>query len=182
MDEAVQRLRALPFESLPFATVDHHRALRCGHPEVIFSPGKSAEQVVGIAQRLGADGARVLATRASEEQIAALVKAFPSATVNRIARAVLVNPGEEPVSADRVERPVAVVSAGTSDSSVAEEAMMTLRSMNVPADRICDVGVAGLHRLLPHVPTLQRCCAIVVIAGMEGALPSVVGGLVGCPV
>ena len=179
VDDAVQRLRGLPFEELGYATVDHHRSIRCGHPEVIFSQGQTVEQVVGIARRLGTSGERVLATRASVEQIAALRNAFPEALVNEPARAVLVHAAPEPPPRDGA---VAVVSAGTADGPVAEEALFTLRSLSVPAHRISDVGVSGLHRLLKHVPTLQNCCAIVVVAGMEGALPSVVGGLVGCPV
>jgi NCAIR mutase (PurE)-related protein len=209
----MERLRALPFENLGFATVDHHRQLRCGHPEVIFCQGKTVEQVVGIAERLAAGGSCVLATRASAEQRAALAKRFPGAVVNELGRGVLI--GEKPnchpegvsttegsgterrgssvetrsfgvpqddVPAEVRSRPVTVVCAGTSDLPVAEEAGLTLRSMGVAAVRINDVGVSGLHRLLPHVEVLQRSCAVVVIAGMEGALPSVVGGLVACPV
>ncbi len=181
VDEAINRLRSMPFEQLPFATIDHHRALRCGHPEVIFCPGKTVEQVVEIARRLSGHGGRVLATRASQEQMEAVRQAFAGCLVNEAGRAMLVNPGEE---AARKEggAVVAVVSAGTSDMPVAEEAMMTLRSMGVPSIRISDVGVAGVHRLLSHVGTLQECCAIVAVAGMEGALASVVGGLVPCPV
>jgi hypothetical protein len=183
VDAAMERLRALPFEDLGFATVDHHRQLRCGHPEVIFCQGKTVGHVVGIAQRLAAKGASVLATRTSAEQRAALGEHFPQAVINELGRAVLVNPKPETRIPNEGEgRPVTVVCAGTSDLPVAEEAALTLRSMGVPAVRINDVGVSGLHRLLPHVPALQRSCAVVVIAGMEGALPSVVGGLVACPV
>lgn len=180
IEQALQRLRAMPFEQLPFATVDHHRALRCGHPEVIFCPGKTVEQVVEIARRLAHDGGRVLATRAAPEQIEALRKEFAGAVVSECARAVLINPAAEENDGNGAF--VAVVCAGTADLPVAEEAMMTLRSMRVPTQRICDVGVSGVHRLLSHVQTLQECCAVVVVAGMEGALPSVVGGLVACPV
>jgi NCAIR mutase (PurE)-related protein len=169
----------MPFEELPDATIDHHRGVRCGHPEVIYCLGKTVDQVTRIAERLAAEGGQVLATRATIEQIAALRKVFPDALINEAARAVLIHPGEEP----ETQGPhVAVVFAGTSDTPVAEEALLTLRSMRVPTHRMCDVGVAGLHRLLHHVPTLQQCCAIVAVAGMEGALPGVVGGLVGCPV
>jgi hypothetical protein len=179
VDEGVARLRAMPFEELGYATVDQHRAMRCGHPEVIFCQGKTVEQVVGIARRLAASGGRVLATRISQQQMVALREEFSNIIVNEIACAVLVNPGEEPAA---LSAGIAVVSAGTADAPVAEEALFTLRSMGARAERICDVGVSGLHRLLKHVPKLQNCCAIVVVAGMEGALPSVVGGLVGCPV
>jgi NCAIR mutase (PurE)-related protein len=183
VDGALERLRALPFENLGFATVDHHRQLRCGHPEVIFSQGKTVEQVVQIAERLAARGACVLATRASAEQRAALRARFPGAMVNELGRAVLVNPKPETRSPNEEQGGrVTVVCAGTADLPVAEEAALTLRSMGVPAVRLNDVGVSGLHRLLPHVEVLQRSCAVVVIAGMEGALPSVIGGLVACPV
>jgi hypothetical protein len=180
IEAALQRLRALPFEQLEFATVDHHRALRCGCPEVIFCQGKTVEQVVGIAKRLSSTGARVLATRTNAEQRAALLKQFGErALVNELGRVAIIDPPESEILNSK---PVAVVCAGTADLPVAEEAAMTLRAMDVPAERVTDVGVSGLHRLLPHVQKLQGCCAIVVIAGMEGALPSVVGGLVACPV
>jgi NCAIR mutase (PurE)-related protein len=188
VEGALERLRALPFERLPFATVDHHRALRCGCPEVVFCPGKTAGQVVEIARRLAAGGGTALATRAAEEQRAALVAEFGErAVVNELGRVVLVENLKSEISDLRSEisdaaGPVGVICAGTSDLPVAEEAAMTLRAMRVPCERIHDVGVSGLHRLLAHVETLQRCCALVVIAGMEGALPSVVGGLVACPV
>jgi NCAIR mutase (PurE)-related protein len=147
---------------------------------VIFCQGKTVEQVVAIARGLVARGGRVLATRASPEQRAALAGEFAGAIVHDTARAVLIGAGEfEPATADPY---VTLVCAGTSDLPVAEEAGMTLRSMNVPTVALHDVGVSGLHRLLPHVQRLQRSCAIVVVAGMEGALPSVVGGLVACPV
>lgn len=181
IDDAVARLRRLPFEQLPFATIDHHRAIRCGHPEVIFCQGKTPDQVIEIAQRLAAEGNRVLATRASAEQIAALRQTFQNVQISEPGRIVLIGSPPQPTSSPTGPH-VAVICAGTSDLPVAEESLMTLRSMDVPSHRICDVGVSGLHRLLPHVETLQACCAIVVIAGMEGALPSVIGGLVGCPV
>ncbi len=177
----MERLRRLPFEQLPFATVDHHRSLRCGHPEVIYCPGKTASQTVEIARRLAEKNACVLATRASAEQIAAMRTAFENVEVNEAGRAVLVNPPAV------VEPPpgqvyVALVSAGTADGPVAEEAALTLRSMRVPVKRLTDVGVSGLHRLLSQLEVLQQACAVIVVAGMEGALPSVVGGLVACPV
>jgi len=179
--DALSSLRSLPFENLPFATLDHHRSLRCGHSEVIFCSGKTTDQLRQIAQKLSAGHSPILATRASDEQLSALQLDFPAALIDKAARAALINPPEQP--APSPTRPaVAVVSAGTSDSPVAAEALLTLRSMSVPSIPIADVGIAGLHRLLAHVPTLQNCCAIVAIAGMEGALPSVVGGLVACPV
>ncbi len=184
VEKALDQLRKLPFESLRYATLDHHRALRCGNPEVIFCQGKTVEQVVGIAVRLSATGARVLATRASQEQIEALEKQFAGIVINRMARAAILNE-KQPVgeaNVDDGEPFVAVVSAGTADMPVAEEAAFTLRFMDVPVARVSDVGVSGLHRLLAHVTTLQKACAVIVVAGMEGALPSVVGGLVASPV
>jgi NCAIR mutase (PurE)-related protein len=184
IESALERLRALPFENLEFATVDHHRQLRCGHPEVIFCQGKTVPQVVAIAGRLAAGGAAVLATRTSIEQREALLAEFSTAVVNELGRVVLIasetaHPaGETDLSAAHV----ALVCAGTSDLPVAEEAALTLRAMGAPFLRLNDVGVSGLHRLLPHVERLQKACAVVAIAGMEGALPSVIGGLVACPV
>lgn len=182
VDRAVEQLRQLPFETTEHGTLDHHRAVRCGHAEVIFCPGKTVQQVLGIASRLGARGQRVLATRASDEQLEALGRQFSTIVVNRAARAALLNENEEPRAAKGDEPYVAVVSAGTADTPVAEEAAFTLRFMQTPVVRINDVGVSGLHRILAHLEGIQKACAVVVAAGMEGALPSVVGGLVGAPV
>jgi len=193
IDAALERLRAMPFEDVGFATVDHHRQLRCGHPEVIFCQGKTVEQVVEIAKRLAAGGAGALATRTSGDQRVALKAAFVSAEVNELGRVVwipnlesqIINSESQVSKSDRSSNRdtyVAVVCAGTSDLPVAEEAATTLRAMGTPIIRVNDVGVSGLHRLLPHVERLQRACAVVAIAGMEGALPSVIGGLVACPV
>ena len=163
--------------------MDHHRAMRCGHTEVIFCPGKTVQQVLGIATRLAANGGRVLATRASEAQLDALGQQFPEAILNRTAHAAIINEKHQPPEPNPQEGgQVVVLSAGTADMPVAEEAVFTLRFMQVPATRIMDVGVSGLHRLLAHVETIQQACAVIVVAGMEGALPSVVGGLVSCPV
>jgi pyridinium-3,5-biscarboxylic acid mononucleotide synthase len=157
--------------------------MRCGFSEVIFCPGKTVQQVLGIATKLAQTGQRVLATRASEQQLDALGQQFPDALVNRMARAALINdtmPATEAAGDGSVA--IAVVSAGTADTPVAEEAAFTLKFMQVPTYRISDVGVSGLHRLLAHLDIIQRACAVIVVAGMEGALPSVVGGLVSCPV
>ena len=157
VDDAVEQLRKLPFESVGYATIDHHRAIRCGHSEVIFCPGKSVQQVLGIASKLMATGQQVLATRASEQQLEAIGRQFENATINRIARSALFNeksPVPEP--AQDGSPFVAVISAGTADMPVAEEAAFTLRFMRVPTIRIMDVGVAGLHRLLSHVETIQK--------------------------
>jgi pyridinium-3,5-biscarboxylic acid mononucleotide synthase len=182
VDQAFEHLRKLPFESTGYANIDHHRAARCGSSEVVFCPGKTVQQVLGIAARLAATGQRVLATRASEQQLDALVQQFPGAIINRTARAAIVNETASAPEPDEELPFVAVLSAGTADMPVAEESLFTLRYMQVPAQRIIDVGVSGLHRLLAHVELIQKACAVIVVAGMEGALPSVVGGLVGSPV
>jgi hypothetical protein len=178
LDEALRRLRHLPFERTAFATVDHHRAIRCGFGEVIFCPGKTPEQVREIFARLAAQGGAVLATRATPEQYAAVRVDFPTADYDASARAVTLRQGEAPEPVGHV----AIVAAGTSDLSVAEEARITAEMMGARVTTHYDVGVAGLHRLLAHETALQQATALVVVAGMEGALPSVVGGLVAAPV
>jgi pyridinium-3,5-biscarboxylic acid mononucleotide synthase len=177
-DEAVERLRHMPFEDLGFAKVDHHRALRQGTPEVIFAPGKTPSQVAGIFTRLADHGGNVLATRATEEQYAAVAATLPEAEYRPLARAiVLQRDGKK-----RGKGIVMVVSAGTSDIPVAEEAVVTAELMGNNVQHLYDVGVAGIHRLLSHRADLAKARVIIVCAGMEGALPSVVGGLVGVPV
>jgi hypothetical protein len=178
VDEAVERLRRLPFEQMPFATVDHHRAVRCGFPEVVFCPGKTPEQVAEIFAALAAEGAAVLATRATPQQYAAVAAACPAAAYHELPGTITLGGAAE---ADRVGH-VAVVSAGTSDLAVAEEARLTAEVMGGRVTTHHDVGVAGLHRLLAHGEQLQAANVIVVVAGMEGALASVVGGLVAVPV
>jgi pyridinium-3,5-biscarboxylic acid mononucleotide synthase len=181
-DDAVERLRHLPFEDLGFAKLDHHRALRQGMPEVIFAQGKAPRQVADIFARLAAHDGNVLATRATEEQYAAVVAALASnadrAEYRPLARAIV-------LKRDRKKHGkgvIVVVSAGTSDIPVAEEAVVTAELMGNEVQHIYDVGVAGIHRLLAHRGALAKARVIVVCAGMEGALPSVVGGLVGVPV
>jgi pyridinium-3,5-biscarboxylic acid mononucleotide synthase len=177
-DEAVERLRHMPFEDLGFAKIDHHRALRQGTPEVIFAQGKTPGQVAGIFTRLAVHGRNVLATRATEEQYAAVATNLPQAEYRPLARAIV-------LKRDRKKHGkgvIVVVSAGTSDIPVAEEAVVTAELMGNNVQHIYDVGVAGIHRLLAHRGALAKARVIVVCAGMEGALPSVVGGLVGVPV
>jgi NCAIR mutase (PurE)-related protein len=181
-DEAVERLRHLPFEDLGFAKIDHHRALRQGMPEVIFAQGKTPRQVADIFHRLTAHGGNVLATRATEEQYAA-VAAAADLTEHRpeyrpIARAIVLKRDRKRYG----KGVIVVVSAGTSDIPVAEEAVVTAELMGNNVQHIYDVGVAGIHRLLAHRGVLAKARVIIVCAGMEGALPSVVGGLVGVPV
>jgi NCAIR mutase (PurE)-related protein len=181
-DDAVERLRHLPFEDLGFAKIDHHRALRQGMPEVIFAQGKTPRQVADIFTRLAAHGGNVLATRATEEQYAAVAAALADnvhlAEYRPLARAIV-------LKRDRKRHGkgvIVVVSAGTSDIPVAEEAIVTAELMGNNVQHIYDVGVAGIHRLLAHRAALAKARVIIVCAGMEGALPSVVGGLVGVPV
>jgi NCAIR mutase (PurE)-related protein len=177
-DEAIERLRHLPFEDLGFAKVDHHRALRQGMPEVIFSQGKTPRQVSGIFARLAKHGGNVLATRASEEQFAAVAAEVPGVEYRALARAAVLKRDAKKYG----KGVIAVVSAGTSDIPVAEEAVVTAELMGNNVRHVYDVGVAGIHRLLAHREALDKARVIIVCAGMEGALPSVVGGLVGVPV
>jgi NCAIR mutase (PurE)-related protein len=177
-DDAVDRLRHLPFEDLGFAKVDHHRTLRAGMPEVIFGQGKTPAQVAGIFKRLAAHGTNVLATRATREQFAAVKKAVPKAKYEDGARAIVLREDRK----RRGKGLITVISAGTSDMPVAEEAVVTAELMGNRVARLYDVGVAGIYRLLAHRSAIARSRVIVVCAGMEGALPSVVGGLVSVPV
>ena len=177
-DEAVEKLRRLPFESMGFATVDHHRAIRCGFPEVIFCPGKTPEQVTAIFCRLAEHGGNVLATRGDADTYAAVAAAAPGAEYHEPARAITLRQSDRPAPAGHV----AIVSAGTSDLTVADEARVTAEILDQYVTTHYDVGVAGLHRLLACGEQLQSANVIVVVAGMEGALASVVGGLVAVPV
>jgi NCAIR mutase (PurE)-related protein len=176
---ALERLRHLPFEDLPFARIDHHRALRQGHPEVVFCEGKSVEQVVAICERLEAATGSFLGTRASEPMAAALRELFPRVRWSPLGRTVWLAPEGSPAP---TAGPALVVSAGTSDLPVAEEAATSGEALGLCVERLTDVGVAGLHRVLAAGDALDRARVVIVVAGMEGALPSVVGGLVGVPV
>jgi len=178
VEEALQRLRRLPFEDMGFAKLDHHRAIRCGFPEVIFCPGKTAEQVRAIFARLAVGGGNVLATRADPRVYELVAADFPAAEYHDLARAITLRQGSAPQPIGQV----AIVAAGTSDLSVAEEARVTAEIMDQHVTTHYDVGVAGLHRLLAESESLQSANVIVVAAGMEGALASVVGGLVAVPV
>ncbi len=185
-EDAAERLSALQVEELgdgdggAFARIDHHRGLRLGHPEVVFCEGKRPEQVVAICERLEERCGGFFATRAEAETRQALLDRFPSVTVNELARTVHLSWADE-------ERPtvlgdVLVVSAGTADLPVAEEAAVTAEVLGNPVARLYDVGVAGIHRLLEQTPVLRSAAVTIVVAGMEGALPSVVAGLVAHPV
>ena len=178
--EAVEQLRHLPFEDLGFAHVDHHRQIRRGFPEVIYCPGKTVEQIVKIFSALAEKGDNVLATRAEEDVFKALTrtKKFPNVRYEKSAKAIVLEQKEIEPS----KTIIPIVTAGTADLPVAAEAKVTAEIMGQRTEIIPDVGVAGLHRLLGHMERLQNANVIIVIAGMEGALASVVGGLVSCPV
>jgi hypothetical protein len=169
-----------PVDRLPFATIDHLRPLTQGHQEVIFSQGKTPAQVVAIAERLSAAGGMFLATRTDVDHRTALTSRFPRALTNELGRTVFLPPDPEPPPTGRGT--VLVVTAGTADLPVAEEAAVTARALSNRVDRLTDVGVAGIHRVLSQTSVLRSAAVVIVVAGMEGALPSVVGGLVSAPV
>src|SRR2546421_5955918 len=177
-DEALHRLRSLPFEDLGFANIDHHRSLRQGFPEVIFGGGKTVEQVCRIVEAMTKHEDNILVTRTTAEHFEGVKKVAKEAEFHEVARAIT-------ILKDRKihgKGTVMVVSAGTSDMPVAEEAVVTLKVMGNHVDFLYDVGVAGLHRLLDRRQRLTEARVLIVVAGMEGALPSVVGGLVSVPV
>jgi NCAIR mutase (PurE)-related protein len=177
--DALARLKNLPFEDVGVATVDHHRSLRQGTPEVIFGQGKTAEEIVEIADRLSQSGDNVLVTRLASDAAQEVLKAHPGAQYHQRSRCLTIQVREPKV---RTRGAIVVVSAGTSDLPVAEEAVVTARFMGHKVDHMNDVGVAGLHRLLSQSHRLAPASVFIVVAGMEGALPSVVGGLVDKPV
>jgi len=178
-EEAYALVKDLPFEDLGFAKVDHHRAMRNGLPEVIFAPGKSPEQIIAIAQRLRDTGQNVLVTRLEPAAADVVLAALPDLEYHAAPRlAVFVQ--EKPAAIG--QGMILVVAAGTSDLPVAEEAALTAEYMGHTVDRIYDVGVAGIHRLFAHAEKLRGASVLIVVAGMEGALPSVVGGFVDRPV
>jgi NCAIR mutase (PurE)-related protein len=176
--EAVERLRRMPAERLGFATLDLHRALRRGFPEVVYGPGKSPEQIVEIVRRLRAARQTVLVTRVGAEVAESVRNAVPRVEYHQQSRALVSRTGRA-----RKGRPgVVVITAGTADLPVGEEAALTAELMGSQVTRIRDVGIAGVHRLMEHLETLQRARVIVAVAGMEGALPSLVAGLTDAPV
>jgi NCAIR mutase (PurE)-related protein len=176
VSRAVQRLKDLPFAELGYATIDTHRALRFGFPEVVLGEPKTIEQILGIVDALAARKQPVLVTRLQPDKAEALVARFPKATYSPVARLFHLKQGRMRAGT------VAVVTAGTSDIPVAEEAALTAEAMGATVRRVYDVGVAGIHRLLRRRAEIQEAHVAVVVAGMEGALASVVGGLVGIPV
>ncbi|MGI6188673.1 MAG: nickel pincer cofactor biosynthesis protein LarB [Clostridiales bacterium] len=179
VDDAIEDLKYLPFEDLGFAKLDHHRQLRNGYPEVIYCQGKKLDHIQAIVERMAARGqVNILATRAGRDVYEAVKKVVPDAEFHELARIVTVRRVQIPP----LKGKIAVVSAGTSDLPVAEEAAVTAEVLGNTVERMYDVGVAGLHRLLANARTLNEANVIIVVAGMEGALASVVGGLVDKPV
>jgi NCAIR mutase (PurE)-related protein len=178
-EDALKRLAMPMDESLPFATIDHHRALRQGYPEVIFAAGKTTHQVVAIAERVAEQGEGLLITRLLPETVGALRERFPAVEINDLGRTAYLAPTEPP---PRGRGTILVVTAGTSDLPVAEEAAVTACALGNDVARLTDVGVAGIHRLFSRADALRDAAVVIVVAGMEGALASVVGGLVAVPV
>ena len=178
--DAERRLAWAPVEDLDFARVDHHRALRHGFPEVVFGQGKTPEQIVALAVRIAERGEGFLATRLAPEAREPLRSALGAIELNELGRTAYLAPAQ--AVERRTRGTVLVVTAGTSDLPVAEEAAVTARAYGNPVERLTDVGVAGIHRILSARDTLSSAAVVIVIAGMEGALPSVVGGLVSVPV
>lgn len=176
--EAIEQLKNLPYEDLGFAKIDHHRQIRRGMPETIFAEGKTPEQVVAIVGHMKEHGSNVLATRCSDAIAEAVVAAHPEAVHHELARAITLTV----TAPDPIPGEIAVVCAGTSDLPVAEEAAVTCEALGNTVKRISDIGVAGLHRLLNQRDALSTANVLIVCAGMEGALPSVIGGLVDIPV
>lgn len=178
VDQAMRSLRTLPFEDLGFAKIDHHRSIRCGFPEVIYCEGKTVAQVTTIFDACVKSGVNVLATRASQQIYDAIAREHHGTEFHELARTITLRQQETTPSSGTI----AIVAAGTSDLSVAEEARITAQMMDQKTESFYDVGVAGIHRLLAHSDSLQQANVAVVVAGMEGALPSVVGGIVDYPV
>ena len=178
LEDAVQRLRSLPFEDIGFAHLDHHRQLRRGFPEVVYAQSKTPEQTATIMARMAAEGGLALATRADLAHFQAVQKLVPEARYHEVARVIAT--AEAPAPSDKDY--IAVVSAGTSDSPVAEEAVVVAQYFGSRVEYVYDVGVAGLHRLFAHMDVISNAAVVIVVAGMEGALASVVGGMVSAPV
>jgi NCAIR mutase (PurE)-related protein len=177
--EAIQKLRSLPFEEIGFATIDHHRPLRQGAPETIFGEGKTAAQILSIMKRIVAQGNNVFVTRLDRQKLPPIRKAFPKSRYYPLSRALTYQPHPIPILGKGT---ILVICAGTSDIPIAEEAIVTAEMMGNRVEHLFDVGVAGIHRLMSQKEKIFAAHVIIVVAGMEGALPSVVGGLVDRPV
>jgi NCAIR mutase (PurE)-related protein len=178
-DAALERLKTLPFEDLGYAAVDHHRTIRQGFPEVIYGEGKTAAQIIGIIKNMLSRKHPILATRIDADKAKLIKKRYPKANYYPDSRVLTLISGKIPLQGKGL---ILVVSAGTSDIPVAEEAFLTAQIMGNTVEHIYDVGVAGIHRLMSRGDKIREANVIVVVAGMEGALPSVVGGLVSRPV
>lgn len=179
VDDALQLLRQLPFQDIGCAQIDHHRHLRQGMPEMVFGEGKTAEQIMAITAAMSDRGSNILVTRLDKEKAGQIIQAFPAACYHAEARCLTL---EHQPPEQRGKGTILVVSAGTSDIPVVAEALVTARFLGNQVEQIYDVGVAGIHRLLARSEQLAAAAVIIVVAGMEGALPSVVGGLVDKPV
>ena len=176
--EALQKMKILPFEDLGFAKIDHHRSVRLGYPEVIYGESKTAEQIVQITQKLLEQNSNILITRTNQKAFNLVQKIAPNARYNELGRTIII----EQKSLVKPESYIAIVAAGTSDLYVVEEAYETASILGNNVKKIVDVGVAGIHRLFAHLEVIQNAKVVIVIAGMEGALASVIGGLVDKPV
>ncbi len=179
VSHALEELKNLPYEDIGYAHIDQHRNLRTGQAEVIFGMGKTPEQTAGIVKHMLGKNERILVTRASKEIFEEVVKVAPHAVYEALPKMILIGQKPEPV---KTKGPIAIITAGTSDIAVAEEAALTAEYFGNQVDRIYDVGVAGIHRLFGNIERIQNAEVIIVVAGMEGALASVVGGLVSVPV
>ena len=179
VDNAARHLSRLSLEDLEYAHIDHHRSLRKGFPEVIYGEGKTAEQIMGILEKISLQEPVVLATRVDNEKAAAILTQFPNATYHSDARMIICRNREIPV---RGKGTILIISAGTSDIPVSKEAYLTAKAMGNHVEAVYDVGVAGIHRLFNHREQIEKAAVIIVVAGMEGALPSVVAGMVQAPV
>lgn len=177
IDDALEKLKFLPYEDLGFAKIDHHRALRKGFPEVVFCQNKTKKQVVAIVKRLAGKNSDVIATRASEEMFKEVQKQVKNAKYNKISKTIVISRNKTKKTGK-----ILVLSAGTSDMNVAEEAAVVAEAMGNNVERLYDVGVAGLHRLLSNKEKLSGASVLIIAAGMDGVLPSVVSGLIGKPI
>ena len=180
VEQAIKKMKHLPFEDIDFAQIDHHRSLRKGFPEVIFGEGKTSGQIIEIMARMMKNKENILVTRLESPKAAAVRKRFPEAVYHPLSRVLTVIP--EPLKKQTGRGLVLVISAGTSDIPVAEEALLTARIMGNSTEYLYDVGISGLHRLIANQEKILSASVLIVVAGMEGALPSVVGGLVDRPV
>jgi len=180
VEQAVKKMKHLPFEDIDFARIDHHRSLRKGFPEVIFGEGKTADQIVEIIARMKKNKENILVTRLEDKKAEAVRKKFPEAVYHPLSRILICL--DKTIKKEKTRGTVLVISAGTSDIPVAEEAFLTAKIMGNPVEHLYDLGIAGLHRLMANQEKIFSASVLIVVAGMEGALPSVVGGLVDRPV